>query len=693
MCEPLETRRLLAAAVGNDDANVHNFFNGNGTLLYLADDGVHGTELWKSDGTAAGTVMVKDITPGGVSSAPQEFVSLGGFTYFLIFNDSGDTQLWKTDGTGAGTQIVADIRTVVGREVSATQLQALNGELYLVATHRTDGREDSHALLKSDGTAAGTTKVTEFAGLFFNILGSLNGSIMLDAFTSVRGNELWKTDGTAAGTMLVKDIRPGTTSSYPGGRFLRQPVVLNNAMYFIAETNGFANALWKTDGTNAGTVLVSNLTPTGDLSVANNAVYFTADDGHHKTDGTTTASVTDAEYYFATSTARIGNEAFYTKLDNAVAFELFKTDGTTAQLVKDINPGDNSAEVRSLVVLNNTLYFTARDGVDGTELWKSDGTAAGTVKISNLSDEFFDSPFGDGPFVSQGQLFLSARDDAHGNELWHSDGTLAGTVLVKDANTTAKNFFGITELHGVKVISITGTAGNDVLTFTPSGKFLVVSLNGKNGIMGLNANGLFIETLDGNDTIDGSAIPFDIVVQAGEGDDSVSSGHGKDIIAGVGGNDTIFGNDGDDSLDGGAGDDSVWGNNGNDTVLGQDGVDSLYGNGGNDRLEGGANSDHMRGNAGRDRMYGNGGNDKIYGGESGDWLYGGPGADQMFGEGGDDRLYGDDGFADTLHGNAGNDTFITQDGVADQLFGDGGHDTAAAVDADKDILTSIEESI
>ena len=72
----------------------------NGTLYFVAGDFLHGDELWKSDGTAAGTVMVKDIAPpGSGSSGPEDLTNVSGTLYFEANDGSHGKELWKTNGT------------------------------------------------------------------------------------------------------------------------------------------------------------------------------------------------------------------------------------------------------------------------------------------------------------------------------------------------------------------------------------------------------------------------------------------------------------------------------------------------------------------------------------------------------------------------------------------------------------------
>lgn len=86
----------------------------NGTLFFTPLDGVHGRELWRSNGTAAGTVLVKDINPGMNGSTqsidPQQwFTNVNGTLFFAANDGVHGTELWKSNGTTAGTVMVKDI--------------------------------------------------------------------------------------------------------------------------------------------------------------------------------------------------------------------------------------------------------------------------------------------------------------------------------------------------------------------------------------------------------------------------------------------------------------------------------------------------------------------------------------------------------------------------------------------------------
>ncbi|HLO50635.1 MAG TPA: ELWxxDGT repeat protein [Kamptonema sp.] len=321
----------------------------NNTLLFNADDGVNGIELWKTDGTTGGTMLVFDIY-GGTSNFgnPQKFTGVNGTTFLVAFDGNG-VELWKTDGTGGGTVLVKDIYPF-SNSSNPFYLTNLNNTLYFMADDGINGQE----LWKSDGTAGGTVLVKDIVpgvvGSSPSYLTNVNGTLYFMAYDT-NGGELWKSDGTAAGTVFVKDINPGSNSSS-----ISSFHNFNGTAFFTAYDGTNGVELWKTDGTTAGTVMVKDINPgsgsgTGYSKFANvnGTMYFNADDG-------------------------INGD------------ELWKSDGTTAGtvLVKDINPGINQSSISELTNVNGTLYFKANDGTNGYELWKSDGTTVGTKLVKDF---------------------------------------------------------------------------------------------------------------------------------------------------------------------------------------------------------------------------------------------------------------------------------------------------------------------
>lgn len=87
-----------------------------GTLYFSADDGITGGQLWKSDGTAAGTKRVTDISHFDLT----DWMTSIGRTLFFVANDgSSGYELWKSDGTAAGTERVKDINPGRGGSLSS----------------------------------------------------------------------------------------------------------------------------------------------------------------------------------------------------------------------------------------------------------------------------------------------------------------------------------------------------------------------------------------------------------------------------------------------------------------------------------------------------------------------------------------------------------------------------------------------
>lgn len=165
----------------------------------------------------------------------------------------------------------------------------------------------------------------------------------------------------------------------------------------------------------------------------------------------------------------------------------------------------------------------------------------------------------------------------------------------------------------------------------------------------------------GNDLLDASAALASMTLIGGDGDDTLKSGRGDDLLDGGDGNDRLSSNAGDDLLIGGGGLDSLEAGDGNDTLNGGAGDDSLFGGLGNDRLSGTSGNDLLDGGDGDDVLLGQLGNDVLKAGKGNDQLSGGAGNDSLLGQEGNDTLVGGSGI-DTLDGGAGNDVLAPRTG-------------------------------
>lgn len=457
----------------------------DGHLFFSAVDPDHGRQVFRSDGTASGTVR---LTGGGPFNLfGPLYLAKDGVVYF-----GGNGSIWRTDGTPEGTAALTD----PGRFSMVHAMHDMGGVVVFAGITSPEGRN----LWITDGTPEGTRRLRESAVTTEpsnpDQHTDLDGILLFQANEGPTGTALWRSDGTPEGTLRVADIRPGAQDA---GIVLG--AVMDGEAYFGANDGVHGSGLWATDGTEEGTRMIAPIAPgsataTRFAAFGDGLVGFVA--AEHAWGGEVWRSdgTADGTFRLSELTARSSvpgasllfpalGELYFVGTDYYVTgTELYATDGTIegTRMVTNLFPSSNglSTQPRVPVAMGDAFYFAGRAlGMSGDYLYRSDGTTEGTSIVSDLplfpiqseqskaivllgGDRLLFSATGPGgrqlgisdgtdegtsilKVINQGThsdplnfavsgdtVFFSANDGVHGRELWATDGTEGGTRLVKD---------------------------------------------------------------------------------------------------------------------------------------------------------------------------------------------------------------------------------------------------------------------
>lgn len=335
-----------------------------------------GNNLYVTDGIAA-----PQLLHSGLPAAPAP-ATLGNFVLFRGQNGANGVELWRTDGTAVGTQLVRDVwpgsasGLGTGNETQWS-LRPLGNQLLFAAD---DGAGDE--LWRTDGTQAGTAIVTSIAGGPASALISMQattagGRVLFAATSPVTGRDLWSTDGTFAGTQLLADDSIGnaaTVLGFAGGQWL----------FTVGDAT--TARLYGTGGTAASTTLVANLNAGGSVARGTAvAGYGGSSDGIalfglgsalHRSDATgigtfaigQSPTLSDANAWFTLPGADI---SLFGGRTSGFGREPWRSNGFAGGTTRlaDLNPGNASSEPMEFTQSGGLIFFTADDGTCGRELW------------------------------------------------------------------------------------------------------------------------------------------------------------------------------------------------------------------------------------------------------------------------------------------------------------------------------------
>jgi len=411
-------------------------------VLFSADDGVHGKELWRTGGAKLTTEMVTDIYVG--DGIGDKTTILNDNLYFLAKTSIGSCEIYRSDGTEAGTiKITEDL----GLHCSGTRFMEVLDDYRIVIANLGD-----MYVLNTD-TLTVEIAISDSSILQFGVVDTNSDLIYFLKESDSTGAEPWVSDGTSIGTHLLKDIEPGVGHSKPSDF-----VLANGDVYFIAENDDEGRELWKTDGTESGTIMMTNWTSCdGDRRMSVARTYGSGFSSDVLSSNDPKASMVVGQELVPSSESSemgraamtrdvlffIGKKRYDCDSDSPVPFYgMLRSDGTHDGTYA-VYPSSGNSIGRLIISQNQNYVYPILDGPvsfdyllrvysinsNSTEIIAEEVEVDYNTRSSispNLFCEIDDT------------MYISLRDQSDdgntGFELWATDGTITGTTIISDVN-------------------------------------------------------------------------------------------------------------------------------------------------------------------------------------------------------------------------------------------------------------------
>ncbi|MBC8024385.1 MAG: cadherin-like domain-containing protein [Steroidobacteraceae bacterium] len=466
----------------------------NQRLLFTTDDPVRGSEPWASDGSMAGTGLLANlaIEPSNGSSDPGPYLPFGDVALFGATGSDGREGLWRSDGTAAGSVRLANGAPVGSSTPYNPRYVRLGNQLLYGGKLAYDKWE----LFSTDGTAAGTRMVIDLSSEDLPFLGlwtsnpaacgvgfaTLNGRAYYGA-SPARVGTLYRTDGTAAGTESLGRFPTSARVFAPSSQVCIQAAYRNH-VYFVAEdpVTG-AYPLWRNDGTADGNTHVKtaagrDLTISEPMVEIDSRLYFVASDGVQRGLWRSEGEPANTVMLFSETALpeqsigplfAVGSTIYFTNCSGSTTVcRLYRTDGTTAgTFFLAVTDNDYWTQLAgNPVTFDGKLLFTGKSTEHGEEPWITDGTTAGTRMLSDIVT----GPEGSSPssafrFNGLTYFYVTRNDGSYVlKDLWRTDGTPANTERANLMPASSRVLWESAGVVGQKVL-LTGyneTIGNEL---------------------------------------------------------------------------------------------------------------------------------------------------------------------------------------------------------------------------------------